>query len=602
MRSFKEFIIEKLKVSKDIKVGPTLKDFIDFYMRNSNWKWADLHNIMFGYDMWGKDKEFKNWEEFKNFLEYNIEKHITVELNRTDSKSIGWDTSTNQLINQYTFEVDNVPFVVNVNKYVRKDTFEDWFKSHHPDEVYEKLKVSTKSGEVVRLELRKFVTWYMYDDADWDEADLRSVEFARNITESYFGGSYKKLYEFICKHEQDIIDVREYADEYGNYYAYEFTIEDIPFKVEAYIEKPSDLLSKQWRILSEKLKVSKDFIKGNIKSTMKGFFLWYWGYETINDDFWDAMYTTEFSNDVLEDYFNDNINDFVDWFGKNMDDIVYFDEVKDGRENYKYTFTFDEMTFEIFAWVSSENNTYPFSKSQYIIKKLHEKLKVSKPKVINCTVRQLFKKEFDRKFNYNDLIGFFEKERKEHFDDNVYDLIDFLKEHANDKIEVTQEIEDIIDGFGEVVRYSFTIVGIEFTDIIVVEYVTEKLKVSSNAKPDVIDCTVKQFMDWFWRDKDSKYTGEDLELFQFGGDAIDQISPSRKDYDKMYVFLKWREDEDIEIEEQIEAGRSYKLKTDWQYGIYTFTLGGVSFEVTAPFSSDEDPFSVYYEKLMEIEL
>ena len=74
MRSFKEFIIEKLKVSKDIKVGPSLRDFIDFYMRNSNWKWADLHNIMFGYDMWGKDKEFKNWEEFKNFLEYNIDK------------------------------------------------------------------------------------------------------------------------------------------------------------------------------------------------------------------------------------------------------------------------------------------------------------------------------------------------------------------------------------------------------------------------------------------------------------------------------------------------------------------------------------------------
>ena len=54
--------------------------------------------------------------------------------------------------------------------------------------------------------------------------------------------------------------------------------------------------------------------------------------DTINDDFWDAMYTTEFSNDVLEDYFNDNINDFVDWFGKNMDDIVYFDEVKDFAE------------------------------------------------------------------------------------------------------------------------------------------------------------------------------------------------------------------------------------------------------------------------------
>lgn len=601
MRSFKEFIIEKLKVSASIKTGPTLRDFIDFYMRNSDWKWADLHNVMFGYDMWGKDKEFKNWEEFKNFLEYNIDKHITVELNRTDSKSIGWDASNNQPINQYTFEVDNVPFVVNVNKYARKDTFEDWFKSHHPDEVYEKLKVSTKSGDVVRLELRNFVTWYMYDDADWDESDLKTVEFARNTTESHFGGSYKKLYEFICKHEQDIIDVREYADTYGNYYAYEFTVEDIPFKVEAYIEKPSDLLSKQWRILVEKLKVSKNSINGDIKSTMKGFFFWYWGYNTINDDFWDSMEAVEFANDVIEENFN-NMNEFLDWFSKNMDDIVYFEEVKDGKENYRYTFSCDRMEFVIDAWISPENGTYPFSKSEYIIRRLHEKLKVSKPKVINCTVKQLFKKEFDRKFNYNDLVGFFEKVRKEHFDNNVYDMIAFLQKHANDKIEVTQEIEDIIDGFGEVVKYSFTLDGIEFSDIIVVEYVTEKLKISSNTKPDVINCTVKQFMDWFWRDKDSKYTGEDLEIFQFGGDAIDQISPSKKDYDKMYVFLKWREDEDIEVEEQIESGRSHKLDTDWQYGIYKFTLGTVSFDVTAPFSSDEDPFSVYYEKLMEIEL
>lgn len=358
-----------------------------------------------------------------------------------------------------------------------------------------------------------------------------------------------------------------------------------------------------YTFLIEKLKVSKDYFDGNIKSTLRGFFLWYWGYDnTKNDDFWDAMYDTEFSNDVIEKYFNGSMNDFVDWVIKHLDDVVYFDEVSNGREDYKYTFTVDEMTFEIFAWVSPENDPLPFSKSKYVIKGLHEKLKVSKPKVIKCTVKQLFKKEFDRKFNYNDLVGFFTDVRKEHFDDDVYQLIVFFKEHANDKIEVTQEIEDVIEGFGEVVRYSFTLDGIEFTDIIVVEYVTEKLKVSSNAKPDVIDCTVKQFMDWFWRDKDSKYTGEDLEIFQFGGDAIDQISPSRKDYDKMYVFLKWREDEDIQVTEQIESGRSHKLDTDWQYGIYTFTLGTVLFDVTAPFSSDEDSFSEYYEKLMEIEL
>ena len=600
MRNFKEYIIEKLKVSKNIKAGPTLRDFLDFYMRNSNWEWKGLHQIMFGYDMWGKDKEFKNWEEFKNFLEYNIDKHITVELNRTDSKSVGWAMSTNQPINQYTFEVDNVPFVVNINKYVRKDTFEDWFRTHHPDEVYEKLKVSNKSSNMLQVELRNFITWYMYDDDEWDEDELKFVEFARNTTDKYFDGSYKKLYEFICKHEQDVIYVSEEYKKAG-IYMYSFEVDGIPFEIQASIDKESELLSAQSNILIEKLKVTTDSIKGSIKSTMKGFFFWYWGYDTINDDFWDSMEAVEFVNDVIEENFN-NMNEFLDWFSKNMDDIVYFEEVKDGKENYRYTFSCDGMEFVIDAWISPENGIYLFSKSQYIIKGLHEKLRVSKPKVINCTVKQLFKKEFDRKFNYNDLIGFFEKVRKEHFDNNVYDMIAFLQKHANDKIEVTQEIEDIIDGFGEVVKYSFTLDGIEFSDIIVVEYVTEKLKVSSNVKPETIDCTVKQFMDWFWRDKDSKYTGEDLEIFQFGGDAILQISPSRKDYDKMYVFLKWREDEDIEVTEQIESGRSHKLDTDWQYGIYTFTLGGVTFDVTAPFSSDEDPFSVYYEKLMEIEL
>lgn len=600
MRNFKEYIIEKLKVSKNIKAGPTLRDFLDFYMRNSNWEWKGLHQIMFGYDMWGKDKEFKNWEEFKNFLEYNIDKHITVELNRTDSKSVGWDTSTNQPINQYTFEVDNVPFVVNINKYVRKDTFEDWFRTHHPDEVYEKLKVSNKSSNMLQVELRNFITWYMYDDDEWDEDELKFVEFARNTTDKYFDGSYKKLYEFITKHETDVIYVSEEYKKAG-IYMYSFEVDGIPFEIQASIDKESELLSAQSNILIEKLKVSKNSINGDIKSTMKGFFFWYWGYDTINDDFWDSMEAVEFVNDVIEENFN-NMNEFLDWFSKNMDDIVYFEEVKDGKENYRYTFSCDGMEFVIDAWISPENGIYLFSKSQYIIKGLHEKLRVSKPKVINCTVKQLFKKEFDRKFNYNDLVGFFEKVRKEHFDNNVYDMIAFLQKHANDKIEVTQEIEDIIDGFGEVVKYSFTLDGIEFSDIIVVEYVTERLKVSSNAKPDVIDCTVKQFMDWFWRDKDSKYTAEDLELFQFGGDAILQISPSRKDYDKMYVFLKWREDEDIEVTEQIESGRSHKLDTDWQYGIYTFTLGGVTFDVTAHFSSDEDPFSVYYEKLMEIEL
>ena len=469
MRNFKEYIIEKLKVSKNIKAGPTLRDFLDFYMRNSNWEWKDLHQIMFGYDMWGKDKEFKNWEEFKNFLEYNIDKHITVELNRTDSKSVGWAMSTNQPINQYTFEVDNVPFVVNINKYVRKDTFEDWFRTHHPDEVYEKLKVSNKSSNMLQVELRNFITWYMYDDDEWDEDELKFVEFARNTTDKYFDGSYKKLYEFICKHEQDVIYVSEEYKKAG-IYMYSFEVDGIPFEIQASIDKESELLSAQSNILIEKLKVTTDSIKGSIKSTMKGFFLWYWNYETINDDFWDSMESVEFANDVIEDNFNNNMNEFLDWFAKNMDDILYFEEVKDGKENYRYTFSCDGMKFVIDAWVSPENGSKPFSKSEYIIRRLQEKLRVTK----NSDIFLKKKKLKDIIFNIYNIGSWkifelkhkhlFKDARKEYFDDDVHEMTEFLKHNENREVEYNIDVVEWLDDTTKLVELYFTIDGKEFKE------------------------------------------------------------------------------------------------------------------------------------------
>ena len=112
--------------------------------------------------------------------------------------------------------------------------------------------------------------------------------------------------------------------------------------------------------MHEKLRVTNNPIKGDIKSTMKEFFLWYCEYDETSDDFWEAMSTIEFENDVIEENFN-NMNEFLDWFETHMNDIVYFDELKIDKETYKYTFSCDGIEFVIKAWLSMEQT--PFSKS-----------------------------------------------------------------------------------------------------------------------------------------------------------------------------------------------------------------------------------------------
>ena len=333
--------------------------------------------------------------------------------------------------------------------------------------IIEKLKVSKKNSNILQLELRNFITWYMYDDDEWDESELTFVEFARNTTDKYFDSSYKKLYEFITKHETDVIYVSEEYKKAG-IYMYSFEVDGIPFEVQASIDNESELLSNQSRILIEKLKVTKDSISGNIKSTMKGFFFWYWGFETINDDFWDAMYAVEFNNDVLEEYFNDNINDFVDWFSKNMDDIVYFEEVKDGKENYRYTFSCDGMEFVIDAWISPEHGTYPFSKSQYIIRRLHEKLRVTKEPdrflKKNKLKDVIFKTYNIGSWKIFKLKRLFKDARKEYFDDDVYEMTEFLKQNENREVEYNIDVVEWLDDTTKLVELYFTIDGKEFKE------------------------------------------------------------------------------------------------------------------------------------------
>ena len=138
-----------------------------------------------------------------------------------------------------------------------------------------------------------------------------------------------------------------------------FIVDGIPFNLEAYIEEDSELLSNQFRILLEKLKVTKNSSSGNIKSTMERFFLWYTANTDADEDFLDVMYNVEFENYVIDKYFN-NKDEFVKWVEKHMDDTVYFDEERVDKETYRYTFECDGMGFVITAWVSTGST--PFSK------------------------------------------------------------------------------------------------------------------------------------------------------------------------------------------------------------------------------------------------
>lgn len=337
--------------------------------------------------------------------------------------------------------------------------------------IIEKLKVSNKSSNILQVELRNFITWYLYDDPDWDEDELKFVEFARNTTDKYFDSSYKKLYEFITKHETDVIYVSEEYKK-ASIYMYSFEVDGIPFEIQASVDKESELLSNQSRILIEKLKVTTDSIKGNFKSTMKGFFLWYWNYETINDEFWDSMEFVEFNNDVIERYFND-IDEFLDWFSKNMDDIVYFDEVKSGRDNYRYTFSCDDMEFVIDAWVSPENGTYPFSKSEYIIRRLHEKLRITKNSDIflkKNKLQDVIRKTFNIKnWEYKEFQSRFENARKEYFNNDAEEMFLFLSHNANREVEYSIDVVEWLDDTTKLVELYFIIDGKEFKEQLIEE-------------------------------------------------------------------------------------------------------------------------------------
>lgn len=464
MRKLEEFVNERLKVTKDSGVDSiktTLRKFLAWFTGEDEYR-------INRYDL--EDRKFISSDESmsKGDITDFLYKHINDTIYITEEPKeyhieVGLRDESKSRLYDYSFEIDGITFNIDARIYNAAELL----SNNRQYIIIEKLKVSNKNANILQVELRNFITWYMYDDDEWDEDELKFIEFARNTTDKYFDSSYKKLYEFITKHETDVIYVSEEYKKAG-IYMYSFEVDGIPFEIQASIDKESELLSAQSNILIEKLKVTTDSIKGNIKSSMKGFFLWYWNYETINDDFWDSMESVEFANDVIEDNF-DNMNEFLDWFSKNMDDILYFDEVKDGRENYRYTFSCDGMEFVIDAWVSPENGGKPFSKSEYIIRRLQEKLRVTKDsdKVFlkkNKLQDVIFKTFNFRNWGYKEFQSMFEDARKEYFNDDIGEMLEFFSHNENREVEYNIDVVDWLDDTTKMVELYFTIDGKEFKE------------------------------------------------------------------------------------------------------------------------------------------
>ena len=347
MRKLEEFVFEKLNVTKNSgSIKTTVRKFIAWFVGEEEFRIDefDIENR----DFISSDKSMSK-KDITDFLYKHMKDEIYVDEEEKRAR-----TESRSALYNYSFDIEGITFSIDARIYNDNELL-----SNSTDYIIEKLKVGKQGSDMLKVELRDFVTWYMYDNPHWNASDLKTVNFAQDTANKYFNGSYNSLYEFINKHSQDVIYVYEEKLNEPKRYMYSFDVDGIPFSVEAYIEDDSELLSNQFRILLEKLKVTKNSSSGNIKSTMKKFFLWYWDSESVNNYFWEAMYTVEFENNVIEENFND-MKEFLDWFETHMDDIVYFDEVKVNKATYTYTFECDGIEFVIEAWLSTIST--PFSK------------------------------------------------------------------------------------------------------------------------------------------------------------------------------------------------------------------------------------------------
>ena len=197
MRKLKEFVFEKLKVtSKARSIHTTLRKFLAWYDETDEFSISKF-NIEIR-DFISSDESMSK-RKITDFLYKHIDDKIDV--NEEESREIDGLKSKLYI---YSFDIEDITFSTNARIFNDSELL-----SHSKDYILEKLKVSKNNSDLLQLEFRNFITWYMYDDPNWKAGDLKAVKFAEETTNKYFNRSYKQLYDFINKHEHDIIYVSE---------------------------------------------------------------------------------------------------------------------------------------------------------------------------------------------------------------------------------------------------------------------------------------------------------------------------------------------------------------------------------------------------------
>lgn len=257
------------------------------------------------------------------------------------------------------------------------------------DIIIEKLKVSPNSGvDRIKTTLRKFMAWYIGED-EWliNKYDIEE----RNFISSDKSMSTSDKSTFLYKHMNDTIYISEEekltSTEMGlsdtsssKLYDYSFEIEGITFSIDARIYNDDELLSNSRQyIISEKLKVTKDFNSTRFETKLDDFIRAYFmiekqralysneayfritdGYE---DDPMDGSNDDIFLNTIIK-YFDKSFHKFQNWIYKYNGCIIDVREtVLDyGKGIYsietKYEFDLDNKHLEFLAYFTSEDELY----------------------------------------------------------------------------------------------------------------------------------------------------------------------------------------------------------------------------------------------------
>ena len=195
MRKLEEFVFEKLKVTKNSgSIKTTVRKFIAWFVGEEEFRIDefDIENR----DFTSSDKSMSK-RDITDFLY----KHINDEIYIYEEEKRARAESINALYN-YSFDIEGITFSIDARIYSDNELL-----SNSKDYIIEKLKVGKKGPDMLKLEFRDFVKWYMYDNPHWNASDLKTVNFAQDTAHKYFYWSYNSLYEFINKHSQDVIYV-----------------------------------------------------------------------------------------------------------------------------------------------------------------------------------------------------------------------------------------------------------------------------------------------------------------------------------------------------------------------------------------------------------